>query len=49
MIALNALLAILLFSLSLVLVAVLVYLILIFSTKLEPFDIDIENDDIEKP
>jgi hypothetical protein len=46
---LNALLAILLFILSLVLVAGLVYLILIFAVKLDPFDIDIQNDDIEKP
>ncbi len=47
MIIINALLAILLFILALVLVAGLVYLILIFAIKLEPFDI--ENDDIEKP
>ncbi len=49
MIALNALLAILLFISSLILVAGLVYLILMFAVKLDPFDINIENDDIEKP
>jgi len=44
---LNALLAILLFILSLVLVAGLVYVILFFAFKPETFDI--ENDDIKKP
>lgn len=44
---LNALLAIALFILSLILVAGLVYLILIFVSKLEPFEI--ENEDIKEP